>query len=176
MRGQIPGAVAHHLTVVAGKNMYLIGGVMDGHDYNQRVMYRLDLQTLSWDRVRTTPEVPDRGDQPVQIDEHTVCVDGTQVIVFGGFEDGARTNKVRTFNLETHRWALIESQSAKGPKPRAGHSASFFDNSMYIFGGKDDENFKLDDFWRFDMTSKTWTPIEPVGGPSARAGHTAIVY
>ena len=47
---------------------------------------------------------------------------------------------------------------------------------MYIFGGKDDENFKLDDFWRFDMTSKTWTLIESISGPSARAGHTAIVY
>ena len=30
MRGSIPGGITHHHTVVAGKNMYLIGGVMTG--------------------------------------------------------------------------------------------------------------------------------------------------
>ena len=78
-------------------------------------------------------------------------MDGTKVIVFGGFEDGSRTNKVRTFDLETHKWALINSISTNVPKPRAGHSASYYNECMYVFGGKDDENLKLDDFWKFDM-------------------------
>ena len=44
MRGQIPGGITHHQTVVAGKNMYLIGGVMTGrNEYNQNQMFRLDL-------------------------------------------------------------------------------------------------------------------------------------
>lgn len=54
MRGQIPGGITHHQTVVAGKNMYLIGGVMTGrNEYNQNQMFRLDLQTLNWDSVMT---------------------------------------------------------------------------------------------------------------------------
>ena len=44
MRGSIPGGITHHHTVVAGKNMYLIGGVMTGRvEYNQNQMFRLDL-------------------------------------------------------------------------------------------------------------------------------------
>jgi len=28
---------------------------------------------------------------------------------------------------------------------------------MYIFGGKDIDNEKLKDFWKFDIEAKTWT-------------------
>ena len=31
---------------------------------------------------------------------------------------------------------------------------------MWVFGGKDDENNKLNDFWKFDIASKTWSKIE----------------
>jgi hypothetical protein len=30
---------------------------------------------------------------------------------------------------------------------------------MYIFGGKDDENNKLDDLWKFNFLTKEWTEI-----------------
>ena len=52
-RGSVPSPITHHKTVVAGKNMYLIGGVMTGRDYTQNQMYRLDLQSLNWDIVGT---------------------------------------------------------------------------------------------------------------------------
>ena len=77
---------------------------------------------------------------PGQIDEHTMCLDGSKVIVYGGFEDGTRNSKVRTFDLETHKWALVESYGGDEPTPRAGHSATFYNNCLYVFGGKDDEN------------------------------------
>jgi len=113
----------------------------------------------------------------MQIDEHTACVDGTKVIIFGGFEDGCRTSTVRTFDLETHKWALLTPTSQVAPSPRAGHSATFHNDSMYIFGGKDDENQKLNDLWRFDMVQLSWTKIVTEGHcPPPRAGHSAVVY
>ena len=30
---------------------------------------------------------------------------------------------------------------------------------MYIFGGKDDENNKLNDTWKFHFSSKTWEEV-----------------
>jgi hypothetical protein len=30
---------------------------------------------------------------------------------------------------------------------------------MYIFGGKDDENNKLSDIWKFDFKKNCWTEI-----------------
>lgn len=46
MHGTIPGPISHHKNVVAGKNLYLIGGTMQGRDYTQNQMYRLDLQNF----------------------------------------------------------------------------------------------------------------------------------
>lgn len=163
-RGQVPAAVAHHKTVVVGKNMYLIGGVMAGRDYNQSQMYRLDLNSLSWDSVGTRCD-GDRSNLPGQIDEHTACLEGNRVIVFGGFEDGCRSNTIHMFEVETHKWSVIEpaDEGAARPKPRAGHSATLKGTKMYIYGGKDDENLKLNDLWVFDLTTKKWTELHPTG-------------
>lgn len=109
-----------------------------------------------------------------------MVVDGSTVWIFGGFEDGSRSNKIRTFDLEQHKWSLVEPADPRAPLPkeRAGHSAVLYENSIYIFGGKDDENFKLNDLWKFDLAARTWTNLETATGtaPMARAGHTANVY
>ena len=42
------------------------------------------------------------------------------------------------------------------PVPRSGHSACIFENSMYIFGGKDSDNNKLNDLWRLDINTNKW--------------------
>lgn len=123
-------------------------------------MYRLDLQTLNWDQVgtRAAPDQPDS--LPACIDEHTACLDGgNKVIVFGGFNDGERVNLIRQFDLELHQWRIIApaNQSAPKPRARAGHAAVIHENCLYVFGGKDDENAKLNDLWKFDMASLTWT-------------------
>ena len=89
--------------------MYLIGGTMNGKDYNQLQMYRLDLQTLNWDSVltRAAPDQPDS--LPTCIDEHTACLDANnKVIVFGGFSDGERVNLIRMFDPELCQWRIIE--------------------------------------------------------------------
>ena len=57
-----------------------------------------------------------------------------------------------------------------------------------MFGGKDDDNYKLNDLWKFDLTSLTWTELVPAGAngvnseeesngiPMARSGHSAVIY
>ena len=80
---------------------------------------------------------------------------------------------------------MINNADAKvAPCPRAGHSAIIRktdnDDFMYIFGGKDDENNKLNDIWRFSFTSNTWSEISKGGddfdGPLPRGGHVAQVF
>lgn len=51
--GSVPSQISHHQCIVAGKNMYLVGGALSGRDYNCSQMYRLDLQTFNWDMVAT---------------------------------------------------------------------------------------------------------------------------
>jgi uncharacterized membrane protein len=50
---------------------------------------------------------------------------------------------------------------------------------MIIFGGKDEDNEKLNDVWAFDFKESTWeryeenNPREEPGLPLARSGHSA---
>lgn len=47
---------------------------------------------------------------------------------------------------------------------------------MYIFGGKDDDNNKLSDTWRFSFKTNSWEQIISVDEPLARSGHASAVY
>jgi N-acetylneuraminic acid mutarotase len=49
---------------------------------------------------------------------------------------------------------------------------------MYVFGGKDDDNNKLNDLWKLDLPTNAWTEIKPVDGfkPLERSGHSCDIY
>ena len=50
---------------------------------------------------------------------------------------------------------------------------------MYIFGGQDDENNKLNDLWEFDIETETFTQIELPDDsyqPSPRSGHSSTIH
>ena len=48
---------------------------------------------------------------------------------------------------------------------------------MYIFGGKDEDNEKLKDFWSFNLETHEWVLLDSPGkSVMPRSGHTACVY
>ena len=74
------------------------------------------------------------------------------MVIFGGFEDGERTDEIISYNLKTNQWTKIKlADNAKKPAPRSGHSACVSGNMMYIFGGKSDNATKLNDLWAFNL-------------------------
>lgn len=75
------------------------------------------------------------------------------MVIFGGFERGVRKNSIIQYHFDNNLWEKIEHKSEEAPIPRAGHSAVIYDNKMYIFGGKDEDNEKLKDLWSFDFTN-----------------------
>ena len=79
------------------------------------------------------------------------------MIIFGGFADGQRTNELIKYSFQENKWGKIEIAAGHPkPEPRSGHTAVIYQNGMYVFGGKDDENKKLNDFWRLDLLTLTW--------------------
>ena len=82
------------------------------------------------------------------------------MIVFGGFERGVRCNTMIRFDFNNNQWDELEVLGGPEPQPRAGHSAIMYDEKMYIFGGKDEDNEKLKDFWCFDFLSSSWIQKE----------------
>ena len=47
---------------------------------------------------------------------------------------------------------------------------------MYIFGGKDEENNKLNDTWKFNFSTRQWSYIDAGEQPLPRSGHSASIF
>lgn len=130
--------------------MYLYGG-LKGVD-NSPHLYALNLDTLIWSIVKTV------GDAPEGRDDHAYTTDDNNMYIFGGFVRGTRVNDVYAFNYAAKSWSkLSENNVNQGPRPRAASSIVIYNNSLYVFGGHDEDNEKLSDLWKFDITQKTWT-------------------
>lgn len=78
------------------------------------------------------------------------------MVVFGGFVDGERTNQVLLYHIRENRWETVQTDSA-APKPRAGHSACVHGSAMYIFGGRDEDNERLNDTWMLNLQTLKWS-------------------
>lgn len=76
------------------------------------------------------------------------------MIIFGGFADGSRTNEIAKYSFADNKWSRVEIPDGQSkPSARSGHTAVVYGGGMYIFGGKDDENNKLNELWRLDFSS-----------------------
>ncbi len=77
-------------------------------------------------------------------------------------------------------WKLLDTNKATSPVPRNSHVSVVEGDNLYILGGQDDENNKLDDLWQFNIPSQTWTQIQYSQGAEelnvGRSGHAAVAY
>ena len=62
------------------------------------------------------------------------------------------------------------------PAERNAHSAVANGNSIFVFGGQDEENNKLGDLWEFNVTTKSWAQIGKPLPDMARSGHVAVAF
>lgn len=97
-----------------------------------------------------------RGEVVKPRDEHTAVLDEQNncMVVFGGFEEGERTDEIVSYNFKTNSWSRVNLPvNHKKPCPRSGHSACVTNGLMYIFGGKADNAKKLNDLWVFNLNN-----------------------
>lgn len=75
-------------------------------------------------------------------------------MVCGGFVNGSRVNDVYSFEFNPQSksvaWNLIYSNPST-PLPRNSHTSTVIGDNLYILGGQDDENNKLDDLWVLNL-------------------------
>ena len=150
-----PGPLAHHSSVEYNGKMFLFGG--SNLEYDNKLLFSLDLKSYEWRVVKTT------GDQgPKTRDEHSAVVHEKRMVVYGGFVEGAIQNDMWALNLDNFAWEEMQ-QGEKLPPARAGHSTVLCEGAMWVFGGKDEENNKLNDLWKFDFASSTWEEVKCKG-------------
>lgn len=119
----------------------------------------LNLVTNNWTNIAIKSKISDLGR-----DDHA-CADfgsGT-FFTFGGYVNGSRVDEVVRFKLEGVSLTADYLQggpdaTSVGPAPRAGCSVGVSnENLVYLFGGQEDDNRKLDDIWCYDQATNQWT-------------------
>ena len=192
-----PKPIANHTCVVyeQQEKVFLYGGITketkEGGGSNGE-MYSLELNKYQWQLIKAKPANGNRKNVPGARDEHTAVVHEDTMVIFGGFAGGEgglsgggqssrRTNDLYKYHFKDNTWERIKARGGQAPCPRAGHSAVVRHDEengdcMYIFGGKDATDHKLNDTWKFHFSTARWTYIDAEDPPFPRSGHSASIF
>lgn len=118
------------------------------------------------------------GDIPPPCRAHTATLVDRRLVFFGGGEGPVYRNDVYILDTITRRWQQPRlPKDSKSPPPRRAHTAVFYRNRVYIFGGGNGTQ-ALNDLWTLDVgvsvEKMKWEELETKGRkPTARGYHTA---
>lgn len=83
MHGDVPGKIAYQTAFMQSQDMYVFGGLNDKGENNSDI-YTFDMNSCKWTRFEQD------ANSPSSRDNHSMCLDGDNVYVFGGFVNGVR--------------------------------------------------------------------------------------
>ncbi|KNC47991.1 kelch domain-containing protein family protein [Thecamonas trahens ATCC 50062] len=106
----------------------------------------------------------------------SVTLVGTKMYVFGGeLADGSRTNMLRTLDVVSGAWEVVEAAASSSvvPAVRTRHAAARVGHTLYIHGGLALTSTPTSYLHAFDTVTREWREVECVGKPlPPRTGHT----
>jgi len=101
---------------------------------------------------------------------------GKQAFLFGGNDSSGALNDLWKYNVTTNEWTLM-NPSGTPPSARSRFSMVLdsTNRTLLVFGGlSSDETTNLNDLYKYDITSNTWSQPGVTGGPPAiRREHAA---
>lgn len=134
--------------------------------------------TRAWDPVsgRWAKETPAAGPAPVERCLHD-CLwapDG-RLLLYGGQTNGvASLGDLWALDPERGRW---EALADPAPGARRLYAIASDGSAAWLSGGTDERDRPLDDLWRWDLVTLTWTRVtlpEGADRPSARSGAALV--
>ncbi|KAI0997042.1 hypothetical protein K3495_g11143, partial [Podosphaera aphanis] len=150
------GIRAHTLTLV-GSNIYMFGGCNSKSCFNE--LYVIDADSFHM----SCPHVC--GDIPIPLRAMTCTAVGKKLVVFGGGDGPAYYNDVYVLDTVNFRWSKPTISGERLPSKRRAHTACFWQNGIYIFGGGDGTR-ALNDVWRLDVSDVTKMSWKLISAPS----------
>jgi hypothetical protein len=130
-----------------------------------------DTLDVQWHRIE--------GDRnPALRKHHSAVVYEEHMYVFGGinYPDKMRTNSLDILHMGLMMWVptLPEEVPQNPPPPLSAHSATVFEDSMVVFGGKNTDEDPTNDVYVYNFTAYEWDLWQVAGeAPSPRSGHTS---
>lgn len=173
--GQIPMPRGKHTASLVDGSLWIFGGSSEENYRND--VYQLDVHTLRWTRPVIT------GNAPSERQGHSAVVVGQKIFVFGGYTLDGYVNDLHVLDTKLLTWSQpcggldLEKRADKDfwPTPRSGHTASLFDNKIFVFGGASDMG-STHEIYVFDTATLAWTKPQVSGAlPRFREMHAAVV-
>lgn len=167
--------VRSHSVTLVDTTAWLFGGC-DDHD-SARDIYCFDIETMQWTHPDTV------GEAPPPCRAHTCTLVDRKLFVFGGGLGPTYYDFVYILDTTTRKWSKPPISGNKNPVPRRAHTAVFYQNMIWVFGGGNGMQ-ALNDLWTLDVSAYNghsgsgaklrWQEMHPKGGrPSPRGYHTA---
>ncbi|KAI8360263.1 hypothetical protein B0O80DRAFT_370606, partial [Mortierella sp. GBAus27b] len=152
--------------------LYVFGGFDQYTDAVNNDLYRLDVETMMWERLIYT-----KGEPPSKRNDHSATLWGDdRIVIFGGSDERNHyCNDVHILHTRTLTW---ESPEVGGPIPvgRVKHAATIVNNKLYISGGcfeQESSEGVTQELLCLDLL--TWEWEEPVDFVS-RYTHSLFAY
>jgi N-acetylneuraminic acid mutarotase len=162
----VPSVRYGHTAVWTGSEMIVWGG-SDGSEFTRDPVTggRYNPSTDSWTATSTV-------NVPAARYDHTAVWTGTEMIVWGGFNDDDSFytifNDGGRYNPSTDSWTATSMTNP--PFPRLWHTAVWTGSEMIVWGGNPPTNTG----GKYNPVTNNWTATSTTNAPSPRDSHTAV--
>ncbi len=143
-------------------------------------IYALDLATATWSQLHPGGNGSPDGRFSASL---AYDADGDRYLLLGGHADPGVVNDVDAFDPNAGAWSSARAgdfftgeplgclgnsaeipenyvdQDLSAPERRSGAAAAVLGGDLVVFGGQSDCSEHLDDTWRLDLPSATWTEL-----------------
>jgi len=108
---------------------------------------------------------------------HFACAYNNQMFIFGGWNGSITLNDFYSFSFEAETWTKQIKSSGKQPSPRYRHDGSVIENSLFLFGGINQNQERFNDLYEYNFIWKEWSLIViSSDAPSPRTFHKCAIF
>mmetsp|Transcript_11544 Transcript_11544/g.16047 ORF Transcript_11544/g.16047 Transcript_11544/m.16047 type:complete len:822 (-) Transcript_11544:67-2532(-) len=112
-------------------------------------LWKFDVEQKIWTKLKP------QGKEPHPRCSHSASVVRNNfLVIFGGFDQKKYFNDVHVYDVTKNEWVRFSFQKEELPAPRGRHSAATADSKIYIFGGYNKKDKKLNDFYELTVDVK----------------------
>ncbi|KAF8936616.1 hypothetical protein BGZ58_003969 [Dissophora ornata] len=149
--------------------LYVFGGFHQYTDAVNNDLYRLDVETMLWEKLIYT-----KGEPPSKRNDHSASLWGDdRIVIFGGSDERNQyCNDVHILHVRSLTWETPEV-SGMIPVGRVKHAAAIMNDKLYVSGGCLEQEGVSQELLCLDLL--TWEWEEPVDFVP-RYTHTLFEY
>jgi len=161
--------------VCLGQRIIIFGGFSpEGYWLND--LHVLDTQSEDQRFTHMWYQPETSGNPPCPRAAHSCTVVGRKLFFFGGNDGASLFDDLYILDTETFHWTKVTNPRGTKPAARSGHSALLVKDKIVVFGGGGAGGKPMSDVHYLNTRKMSWSQPNLIGtGPSARAGHTAVV-